>query len=574
MRSQPLLTLLNSVNKQALYPNEILIIDGSTDTKTESVLIKNSFNNLKYFKVDDVHRGLTKQRNFGISKANIASDIICFLDDDTVLDSKYFATLMATYVTYPEALAVGGYITNEVQWETAKEENLISKFYFDGWQRKEPSRFRMRKKFCLEPDTAPGFLPTFSHGRSIGFLPPSGKIYEVEQLMGGVSSYKASIFKTLSFSSYFEGYGLYEDADFSIRLAKTGKLYINTSAQLCHYHDGSGRPNQYNYGKMVIRNGWYVWRVKYPNPTLKSQFKWHATALLLTSVRFINVITSNKRKEALSESLGRVVGWLSLLLNKPQKKNKMNYTQILNLPHKVVLHFKTLGFQGGMLLFKRYIRKNNSFKILLPKYKAPIFLRNNTSDIGVFYQMFLSKSYNIGIDNSPKVIIDCGANIGLSTVFFKNKFPDAQIIAIEPEKSNFDMLKKNTKFYTNIHCLHNGIWNKSTNLSIEDDNLGHWGFTVTEVDFENENTISAISINDIMIEFNIKQIDILKIDIEGSEKELFEKDFENWLSITKVLIIELHDGLKKGASKSFFKAITKYDFRMIRKDENLIFYMN
>ncbi len=318
MRSQPLLTLLKSVNTQTLYPNEILIIDGSTDTKTETVLNENTFNNLKYFKVDETNRGLTKQRNFGISKAEKTSEVICFLDDDTVLDPNYFENLISTYSTFPDTLAVGGYITNEAQWETAKEEKSSSKFYYDGWQRTEPSRFKLRKVFGLQPDTKPGFLPTFAHGRSIGFLPPSGKTYEVEQLMGGVSSYKASVFKTIKFSTYFEGYGLYEDADFSIRLAKTGQLYINTNAQLAHYHDGSGRPNQYHYGKMVLRNGWYVWRVKYPKPSFKARFKWHATAFLLTNIRLTNVITTNKRKEALTESLGRVVGWLSLFFNAPK----------------------------------------------------------------------------------------------------------------------------------------------------------------------------------------------------------------------------------------------------------------
>ncbi len=172
--------------------------------------------------------------------------------------------------------------------------------------------------FGLQPDVKPGFLPNFSHGRSIGFLPPSGKTYLVEQIMGGVSSYKKEIFNKIRFSNYFEGYGLYEDADFSLRLAKIGKLYINTNAKLYHYHDDSGRPNKFKYGKMVVRNGWYVWRVKYPKPGLKARFKWNATSLLLTIIRFSNVINTRQRQEALTESFGRVVGWFSLLINKPK----------------------------------------------------------------------------------------------------------------------------------------------------------------------------------------------------------------------------------------------------------------
>ncbi len=110
----------------------------------------------------------------------------------------------------------------------------------------------------------------------------------------------------IKFSSYFEGYGLYEDMDFCLRASKLGQLYVNTSAQLYHHHNESGRPNQFKYGKMVIRNGWYVWRVKYPSPGLKSKIKWHAIAFLLTLVRFSNVLTTSQRKKAFTESLGRV----------------------------------------------------------------------------------------------------------------------------------------------------------------------------------------------------------------------------------------------------------------------------
>ncbi len=318
MRPKAILTLLKSVAQQTLYPDELLIVDGSTNLDTEAVLTANTFKNLSYFKVDAANRGLTKQRNFGIKNVSATSQVICFLDDDVVLEADYFEKLISTYKAYPDALAVGGYITNDVQWETSDYSNKASKFYYDGWMRQEPSRFKIRKLLGLQPDTPPGYLPTFAHGRSIGFLPPSGKVYEVEQIMGGVSSYKKEVFKKISFSTYFEGYGLYEDADFSIRLAKLGSLYINTNAKLAHYHDGSGRPNQYNYGKMVSRNSWYVWRVKYPNPTFKARFKYHATEVLLMAIRGTNIITSKEKLHALTETLGRKIGWISLIFNKPK----------------------------------------------------------------------------------------------------------------------------------------------------------------------------------------------------------------------------------------------------------------
>jgi GT2 family glycosyltransferase len=323
LRPQPLLQLLQSVQIQTLYPDEILIIDGSTNNDTELVLKENQSRNLNYFLVPTEDRGLTRQRNYGIERVGEKMEVICFLDDDTVLEKDYFEQLLKTYESNPDALGVGGYIINETKCEFVgvPYQPKIDEYYFDGWKRNDSSRFILRKKLGLDSDYSPGYSPMYSHGRSVGFLPPSGKIYEVEQLMGGVSSFRKKVFETIKFSTYFEGYGLYEDTDFSLRVAKTGRLYVNTKAQLSHFHAVSGRPNQYQYGKMVVRNGWYVWRIKNPKPLLNAKLKWHSITILLTLIRFSNTFTTSKRKQAFSEAVGRTVGWWSLWVNKPKIQN-------------------------------------------------------------------------------------------------------------------------------------------------------------------------------------------------------------------------------------------------------------
>jgi GT2 family glycosyltransferase len=321
MRPQSLHKLLQSVHNQTNYPDEILIIDGSTNQDTALILEKKPFDYLNYYSVPPEYRGLTKQRNYGIERVAADSEVICFLDDDIVLTATYFEELLKTYKIFPEALGVGGYIIDETKTEFVgdKYQPKMDEFYFDGWKRKDGSRFVLRKKLGLDSDCPPGYSSSYSHGRSVGFLPPSGKTYEVEMLMGGVSSFRKKVFDTLHFSTYFEGYGLYEDADFTLRVAKEGKLYLNTAATLYHYHDASGRPNQYQYGKMVVRNGWYVWRTKNPKPIFKHQLKWHAITLLLTGIRFSNILTGNSKKEAFTEAVGRTVGWWSLWFNSPKQ---------------------------------------------------------------------------------------------------------------------------------------------------------------------------------------------------------------------------------------------------------------
>lgn len=318
-RPEALLKLLCSIENQERYPDEILIIDGSRDDLTDKMLKEKVFENLIYYKVDDRDRGLTKQRNYGINRLSDGSQIVCFLDDDTIADKSYFKELINTYSIYPEALGVGGYISNDLEWTKVEEGYVptLHEFYHDGFKTVEGNRFVLRKRLGLDSDVPCGFLPEFSHGRSVSFLPPSGKIYEVEQLMGGVSSFRKEIFDKIQFSTYFEGYGLYEDADFTLRLSKMGKLYINTKALVGHYHEEGGRPNKYKYGKMVVVNGWYVWRVKHPRPSFKAKIKWSLITHLLIFIRFTNVFTSNKRREAWQETLGRLAGCVQLIFKKP-----------------------------------------------------------------------------------------------------------------------------------------------------------------------------------------------------------------------------------------------------------------
>lgn len=88
------------------------------------------------------------------------------------------------------------------------------------------------------------------------------------------------------------------------------------------------------------------------------------------------------------------------------------------------------------------------------------------------------------------------------------------------------------------------------------------------------NTVRAYTIKEIMDLMSITDIDILKIDIEGAEKEIFETGYEEWIPATKIIIVETHDRYKKGTSKAIFKSISKYDFSLEISGENLVLFNN
>lgn len=321
MRPESLLALMQSVQKQLLYPDQILIIDGSIDNETNTVLEKNQFLNLEYFLVSNENRGLTRQRNYGISKVNSDCDIVCFLDDDTILEQNYFREVIDTFKTNLAIIGVGGVAVNEYKWKIQVPNAFYGskKYYlFEGYFYKEGLRNIVRNYLGLASNLGSGKMPNYSHGRTSGF-PITGKIYNVDLLIGMSMSFRKKVVDHIKFSSFFEGYGLYEDADFSLRALQFGENVINTNAHLSHFHAESGRPNQYKYGKMVVRNGWYVWRIKNPNPNFKDRFKWNAITLLLTLIKFSNTFTSKNKRAAFTESIGRTLGWCSLVFSKPKE---------------------------------------------------------------------------------------------------------------------------------------------------------------------------------------------------------------------------------------------------------------
>jgi hypothetical protein len=99
----------------------------------------------------------------------------------------------------------------------------------------------------------------------------------------------------------------------------------------------------------------------------------------------------------------------------------------------------------------------------------------------------------------------------------------------------------------------------------------HWSFRVTEVK-KGEGEFKGYSISEIMKKYNLKTIDILKMDIEGSEKPVFEKDYKSWLSKTKFGFLELHERYAKGVTKLVDKRLNEYKFKKSQAGEKIMFY--
>ncbi len=200
-----------------------------------------------------------------------------------------------------------------------------------------------------------------------------------------------------------------------------------------------------------------------------------------------------------------------------------------------------------------------------------LIIRKNTSDHLVFRDIFLFGEFKLPINIEPKLIIDIGAYVGLSSLYYSSRYPNAQIIAVEPESLNFDSLIQNTELHPNIKCINAGIWSKNTRLKIVNPQSEKWAFTLTEADKLDSEVIKAVTINEILADSGFDEIDILKIDIEGSEKEIFSRNSENWLKKVKIIVLELHDRIMPGCSDSVYNAMNKEDWQEYKNGEKVIF---
>lgn len=230
------------------------------------------------------------------------------------------------------------------------------------------------------------------------------------------------------------------------------------------------------------------------------------------------------------------------------------------------------GSWNGLLIYWQLQSKEKIKTINLPGYKASIYLRSGTSDESVFIQVFCQRDYDFPFDKKVKYILDGGANIGLTAVFLAQKYPNAFIISVEPDEANLKMIELNTASYPNIKILRAAIWNEDTSINIYDDGHDSWGFITDEKRIANNAvaTVPAYNIASIAKKFSIPFFDIVKLDIEGSEKEVFESNYEVWLDKANYVLVELHDRLKNGCTKNFFAATSKYNFHSHLLGEHIV----
>jgi FkbM family methyltransferase len=204
-----------------------------------------------------------------------------------------------------------------------------------------------------------------------------------------------------------------------------------------------------------------------------------------------------------------------------------------------------------------------------PQTIYPVHLRIDTSDFCAYRDVliFKSKSYDPGIpDLHPRIIVDVGAHIGMASILFALRYPTARIIALEPEPSNFAALTRNTAPYKTISPIQAALWREDGEATLGESNAHPKGdFQIVE---QGRQRVRAITMETLMRESGIDSIDLLKVDIEGAEIEVFECC--PWIEKVRVMAIELHDRMRLECSAVVKRAAR--DLRCDAEGEVTFFY--
>ena len=192
--------------------------------------------------------------------------------------------------------------------------------------------------------------------------------------------------------------------------------------------------------------------------------------------------------------------------------------------------------------------------------RAPIRFRNmmvrpNTPDMIVVSAM-LKGEFTAPIQAASPLrygfILDCGGYIGTAAIAFAEAFPGATVVTVEPSPDNFAMLCRNVAAHPNVHPIQAAISARGGVAKLSSRGTGEWGYSIA-VGHEAAGDVETVTIPEIMARYGARGIDIAKLDIEGAERDVLLNGAD-WLPLTRVLFVELHDRIVPGCADAFARA--------------------
>jgi FkbM family methyltransferase len=221
----------------------------------------------------------------------------------------------------------------------------------------------------------------------------------------------------------------------------------------------------------------------------------------------------------------------------------------------LVDYYRTYGINGPTY-FVAHKFTGHPALMRVPYRNRTIYLRPRTSDHCVYQETIVNEDYGFDLGFEPKTIVDLGANIGLSSVFFALCYPSTSILAVEPNASNFGMLQRNTTGLR-VSCVRAAVTDHNGEVSMSDSAWDKWACRVSD----SGEKVQSLTLDDLCPE----AIDLLKVDVEGSEKEIFTSAN---LTRVRAVVVETHERFVPGCEQAVRHALR--DFK-VTASRNMLF---
>jgi FkbM family methyltransferase len=206
----------------------------------------------------------------------------------------------------------------------------------------------------------------------------------------------------------------------------------------------------------------------------------------------------------------------------------------------LTLGLATLAFHAGNLVRPKPSRRPRAYSVRVGSTVHDLRLRTHGGDLFVFYEVLLDRCYRLPkrLAASPPTIVDLGANVGLTSLYYAGEYPGARIVCVEPDPENAALLRHNLQRLGERGTVVEAAAASRLGPVFLSAGGGTWGRFVAE-EGSGARSVEGITIPRLMELHGIDRIDLLKVDIEGSERDLFA-DCSSWIDAVSAIIIELH----------------------------------
>ena len=201
------------------------------------------------------------------------------------------------------------------------------------------------------------------------------------------------------------------------------------------------------------------------------------------------------------------------------------------------------------------------------RFRLEARLGRAESDLQTLISVFHGGDYDF-LTQQPKWVIDAGANAGYSAVWFADRYPEAQVIAVEPDPGNFELLRRNTAGWANVTVVKAALMGYDGDAQLVDPLKGPWAIRVQREAAPWSQgrvgpSVRCATVESLLTRFQIPRIDLLKLDIEGSEVDMLT-DCDAWIPRVEAVVAELHDRFRVGCSAAFEQATASFPIRRAR----------